>query len=293
MTETTPQPGPATPTCFVSYSWDSEEHKAWVRQLATALRSAGVDVRIDQWDARFGMDVPKYMEERIRFSDYVLLVCTPEFAERANTGKGGVGYEKGIITGELYTGAQPTKFIPVLRTGEPADSLPSYLMNKLFVDLRDDCAFEAGIQAVVRHVYQRPEYEAPPLSLRGVLGATGVPDTARTPAPISFTTVMKYACVNYPGLDVTPDHIREIADNLITLHYRTIDDLDMAIRPVRHIAREVDCCACRRYACDQITIALALSNPEYFNLLGSHQAEHTNWLRQNRPSLRSDRKGWL
>ena len=86
MTETTPQPGPATPTCFVSYSWDSEEHKAWVRQLATALRSAGVDVRIDQWDARFGMDVPKYMEERIRFSDYVLLVCTPEFAERANTG---------------------------------------------------------------------------------------------------------------------------------------------------------------------------------------------------------------
>lgn len=72
---------------------------------------------MDQWDARLGMDLPKYMEGRIRSSDYVLLVCTPIFAERANAGRGGVGYEKGVITGELYSGAPHTKFIPVLRNG--------------------------------------------------------------------------------------------------------------------------------------------------------------------------------
>jgi hypothetical protein len=293
MTKITPQPGSITPTCFVSYSWDSEEHKSWVRRLATSLRSAGVDARMDQWDAQLGMDLPKYMEERIRSSDYVLLVCTPGFAKRANAGKGGVGYEKVVITGELYAGAQPTKFIPVLRSGSRTDSLPSYLMSKLFLDLRDDSDFEAGVQEIVRHIYQRPGHELPPLGVPGILAATGVPDSARKSTPISFATVMEYACVNYPGLDVTPDHIREIVGNLAQLGYRTIDDLDMAIRPVRHIAREVDCWACRRYACDQITIALALSNPEYFVLLGTHQAEHTEWLRRNKPSLRSDRKGWL
>jgi hypothetical protein len=239
------------------------------------------------------MDLPKYMEERIRSSDYVLLVCTPGFAERANAGKGGVGYEKGVITGELYAGAQPTKFIPVLRTGSPAESLPSYLLNKLFVDLRNDADFTTGIEAVVRHIYQKPEYELPPLGMPKILGATGVPDSEKKQASVCFSNVMEYACTNYPGLDVTPDHIREIADNLNRLHYHTIDDLDMAIRPVRHIARDVECWACRRYACDQITIALALSNPKYFALLGPHQAQHTEWLRQHRPSIRSDRKGWL
>lgn len=36
------------PKVFISYSWDTEngddEHKKWVRDLATKLRSHGVDV---------------------------------------------------------------------------------------------------------------------------------------------------------------------------------------------------------------------------------------------------------
>lgn len=283
----------SVPTCFVSYSWDSEDHKAWVRRLATALRSRGVDARVDQWDARLGMDLPRYMEERIRSSDYILLVCTPNFANRANSGKGGVGYEKGIITGEIYHGAQPTKFIPVLRVGIPKESFPSYLLNKLFVDFREDTNFDAGIDAIIRHIYQKPDPEVPPLGKAEIFGRTGVAPSERSQEAINFSSVMEYACMNYPGLDVTPQHIREIVKNLKELDYQTIDDLDMAVRPVRHIARQVKCWACQRYACDQITIALALSNPEYCDLLGPHQAEHTKWLREHRPRLRSDREGWL
>jgi hypothetical protein len=40
----------APPTAFISYSWDDEEHKAWVKQLAARLRGDGVDVALDQWD---------------------------------------------------------------------------------------------------------------------------------------------------------------------------------------------------------------------------------------------------
>jgi hypothetical protein len=32
------------PECFISYSWDSEAHKDWVRSLATELMSNGVNV---------------------------------------------------------------------------------------------------------------------------------------------------------------------------------------------------------------------------------------------------------
>ena len=293
MTETTQQPELPIPTCFISYSWDSEDHKAWVCQLATALRSKGIDARIDQWEAQLGMDLSKYMEERIRSSDYVLLVCTPCFAERANTGKGGVGYEKGVITGEIYYGAQQTKFIPILRTGSVKKSLPSYLLNKLFVDFRDDFDFNDGILAIVRHIYRKPEHALPPLGNPNVLMETGYDPSRKDSTKISFFSVLEYACINYPGLDVTPEHIREIVCNLEQLGYRTIEEIDMSIRPVRHIAREVECWTCRQYACDQITIALALTNPEYFDLLGPHQAKHTKWLRENRQKLPSDQEGWL
>lgn len=38
------------PTVFISYSHDNELHKNWVLQLATRLRSNGVDVLLDRWN---------------------------------------------------------------------------------------------------------------------------------------------------------------------------------------------------------------------------------------------------
>ena len=55
------------PKVFISYSWDTEngddEHKKWVRDLATKLRSHGVDVILDQFDLRLGDDLPFFMKK--------------------------------------------------------------------------------------------------------------------------------------------------------------------------------------------------------------------------------------
>src|SRR5712692_1160770 len=91
--------------CFLSYSWDSEEHRAWVRRLASDLVENGVEVLLDQWDVAPGDDLTAYMESSIRESDCVLLICTPSFPRKANEGHGGVGYEKTIVTGELFHSA--------------------------------------------------------------------------------------------------------------------------------------------------------------------------------------------
>ena len=66
-----------------------------------------------------------------------LLVCTPIFAQKANVGLGGVGYEKGIVTGEIFANAaSPKKFVPLLRKGDSKDCLPSYLKSRVYIDFK-------------------------------------------------------------------------------------------------------------------------------------------------------------
>src|SRR5271165_3498164 len=43
-----PQPRPRVPKTFISYSWDDDAHREWVKQLATRLRDDGVDVTLDR-----------------------------------------------------------------------------------------------------------------------------------------------------------------------------------------------------------------------------------------------------
>ncbi len=70
---------PKLPTAFVSYSWDDESNKAWVRLLARRLRGDGVDVTLDQWHTAPGDQLPAFMEHAIRTNEYVLIVCSPGY----------------------------------------------------------------------------------------------------------------------------------------------------------------------------------------------------------------------
>ena len=97
----------------------------------------------------------------------MLLVCTPNFSQKADAGVGGVGYEKAIVTGEIFAGeARETKFVPLLREGDGKESLPSYLKSRLFVDFRDDAVFENRLEELLRHFYGEPIYRKPPIGSR-------------------------------------------------------------------------------------------------------------------------------
>ncbi len=124
------------PRAFLSYSWDSEKHKSWVRELATRLREDGVETTLDQWHVVPGDQLPAFMERAVRDDDYVLIVCTPRYKERSDSRAGGVGYEGDIITGEVLTTRNQRKFIPILREGQWLSSAPSWLSGKCYVDLR-------------------------------------------------------------------------------------------------------------------------------------------------------------
>ena len=126
------------PTAFISYSWDDDTHKAWVRDVAGRLRADGVAVSLDQWEAVPGDQLPQYMERSIRDNQFVLVICTPRYKDKTDRRSGGVGYEGDIMTGEVYSKANHKKFIPIWRSGTWVNAAPSWLAGKYHVDLRGD-----------------------------------------------------------------------------------------------------------------------------------------------------------
>jgi hypothetical protein len=203
----------ANPKCFISYSWDSDSHRDWVRALATQLESNGVEVHIDQWDVRLGMDLPHYMETSVREADFVLLVCTPAFAQRANRGAGGVGYEKTVVTGEIFSRAAASeKVVPLLRAGNAESSLPSYLKSKVFLDFRIGDFSPTGLEELLRHIYKEPQFIRPARGPRPEFGP--VPravDASEADKPSSgmliFCDVCGAVLGNPSTCTISPSHV--------------------------------------------------------------------------------------
>ena len=141
------------PTVFISYSWDSTDHKAWVRRLAEDLRARGITIWLDQFDLRLGDSITAFMERAVTEADYVLLVCTENFGRKANERHGGVGYEQAIVTSELLdSNPAPGRFVCILRQGAPSQSLPIYMRSRLWLDCRDDSAYPMALDQVIEHV---------------------------------------------------------------------------------------------------------------------------------------------
>jgi TIR domain len=167
------------PSAFISYSWDSDDHKLWVRQLAEQLRIQGVNVILDQWHLKIGGDRTHFMESSIKTSDFVVIVCTPIYAKKANSRGGGVGYEAMVITSQLAQDILQLRFIPVLRAGEWTDSaIPVWLGGKIGVDLRGDPYKQEEYECLLRTLHKAHD-PAPPIGPRPVF-KTHIIDNAVT-----------------------------------------------------------------------------------------------------------------
>lgn len=148
------------PKVFISYSWEEDVHQQWVREFADRLLADGIDATVDQYDASLGDRLPHFMEQSITTADYVLIICTPLYKEKADNRKGGVGYEGHIITEELYSKGNERKFIPVVRKGSFDAAMPTFLAGKLGIDLTDPIHFENNYKDLITTIYgvkKKPE----------------------------------------------------------------------------------------------------------------------------------------
>lgn len=154
-----------TPKVFVSYSHDSEHHKDWVLTLSSRLVSNGVDVVLDQWDLTLGSDLPRFMEMGLTKSQRVLAICTQKYVEKANAGKGGVGYEKMILTAQLMQDVTNDRIIPVIQNNDFAQPVPTFLSSRVYIDFRDANLYEARYAELIRDVHNQQIKPRPPLGL--------------------------------------------------------------------------------------------------------------------------------
>ncbi len=178
----------AAPVVFVSYAWESDEHATWVEnELAARLRRDGCDVRLDRWEAAPGDRLTLFMESAIRDSRHVLVVCTHAYKQKMDGRLGGVGYEGDVMTGELF-GARslPRKFIPVVRLGEPAEVIPSWLLDRFHVDMRgpSEDRYERHYGELLRTLHGQAPV-APPVGPR--------PDPDRLRSSVSRTALLSPA----------------------------------------------------------------------------------------------------
>lgn len=147
---------------FISYSWDDETHKEWVRALAERLRRDGIDIILDRWATVPGDQLPAFMERSIRDNQFIVIVCRPRYKSRSDTREGGVGYEGDIMTAEVMTQHNHRKFIPVLRSGTWLQSSPSWLAGKYYIDLSGNPYSERSYEDLARTLLGTRE-TAPPL----------------------------------------------------------------------------------------------------------------------------------
>jgi hypothetical protein len=137
---------------FISYSHDDPVHKKWVLNLTKDLKKKGFEPIIDQTHLIPGTDILHFAESAVEYSDYVLMICTPNYANKANNRIAGVGWEVSMITSELFNGKGiDGKFIAILKEGDPSISIPKFMKTKLYVDVRG-AKFTSAWKELIKHM---------------------------------------------------------------------------------------------------------------------------------------------
>lgn len=150
------------PVVFISYSWDSPEHKVWVAKLADDLTSKGIYVLFDDY-LDSGTTLPMFMEYGIERSDKVLIIGTPKYKEKCTGVSSGVAFEDTIIRSSMFQDLGTKKFIPCLREGGFIESFPLILSGCKGHDFSKDDNYDETIDNLCRDIYGKPRRVRPQL----------------------------------------------------------------------------------------------------------------------------------
>lgn len=152
---------PGHPVVFISYSWDSDEHKKWVLKLANDLTTNGIYVLLDAY-LQDGTALPSFMELGIQRADKVLVVGTPIYKDKS-IAQSGVGFEGCIITHSIYQVIGTRKFIPCLRSGSFNNSFPLMISGMKGHDFSNEKAYDQELESLCREIYNKPICQRPAL----------------------------------------------------------------------------------------------------------------------------------
>lgn len=120
---------------FISYSWDSDEHREEVFALTNHLINEGIDAKIDELlkQEETAIDFYQMMHEAITGSDKIIIVLSEGYKTKATDFTNGVGNEYSMIIKEIKS--KPRKYILVSFEGIKAEIAPLQLLGREIIDL--------------------------------------------------------------------------------------------------------------------------------------------------------------
>lgn len=120
---------------FISYAQgpDNTADIELVRLFWEFLRSCGIDARLDLAAAQERRDWAVWMGDEIRAADFVLVIASPAYRERAEGRSGpdvgrGVQWEARLIRDAFYRDqSRLARFVPVVLPGQTVNGVPDFL----------------------------------------------------------------------------------------------------------------------------------------------------------------------
>lgn len=121
-----------------------------------------------------GTDMYHFMERSVLSAQFVLVICTPTYAAKAENRVGGVGYEATIITTQLARQTDQRKFIPILRSGNWTSAVPLWLASRRGLDFSAYPYSPSEFHNLLRTLHHE-EVQAPTLGPRPSFPDSAIP----------------------------------------------------------------------------------------------------------------------
>ncbi len=136
------------PRVFVSYAWEDDTYKEWVKRLSAQLRHDGVYARLDAWDRKPDQSLTGFMISEVEDADKVLVICSPCYKQRVEAmdrGKkmSGVGLEWCVLTTAIYQNNAMEKAVGLIARGTIDNAVPTFLKCDTVFNLSDSERNEA------------------------------------------------------------------------------------------------------------------------------------------------------
>ncbi len=140
---------------FISYSWDNTIHEEWVKKFADDLEGyKEFHIILDQYDLDNTVDKNLFMEKAVFESNIILIICTKNYALKANSRLGGVGIETYLSTSkhwdEILTMGK-SNIIAILKD-EREVSIPNYLKGKFDISFKNDNNYNINLNNLIQEI---------------------------------------------------------------------------------------------------------------------------------------------
>ncbi len=142
---------------FISHTSRTLEEEEWVKNLALYLIDKNIQVRLDRFHLRRGMDLPQWMCNELALADRVVIVSNEAYKAKADGRMGGVGWETMIIQGDIASlPPDSTKYQVIVRAESLSDGLPLYLKTRYVFHARPSDISDSFREELVKELLGLP-----------------------------------------------------------------------------------------------------------------------------------------